>query len=184
MNAGIVTSTIIGGIFLILIMTFNERVSTNSNETTLNNIVKGKISDVREILSYDFRRIGYEVNNSKLLQANENKITFKEEYSGNIHTVSWFFDDSQADTDSKNPNDHPLYRIEDGVKNKINASVVTFKLEYRLKNGNITSNPSASDVKNIRGISVQLVLESPQKYGKIYQVAAWQKTFTPANLQF
>lgn len=182
MNTGIIASAIIGGILMVLIMTFNNRVITDSNQTTLNQIVKDKVSNVSQTMSYDFRRMGYEVNGGAITQANPDEITFKEEYQGSVHTITWLYEPNVAETDTKNPNDHPLYRIVDGVKHQIGASVTSFSLKYRLNNGNDASNPQNLD--NIRRIQVSMVFQSPEPYGKTYQTAAWQKVYSPANLQF
>ncbi len=184
MNTGIITSFIIGGLLMISIVALNERVTMDSNQTAINQIVKNRIDNVSQVIDNDFREMGYGVNGTIITYASPEEVSFQEDLNndGIIHNVTWLYDVSQGVSQTVNPNDHPLYRIVDGVKHMVSASVTSFSLSYIMKNGDQTASPG--NFNEVRKIKVNMVCESPEPYNNIYQGAAWQKTFVPANLQF
>lgn len=184
MNTGIITSFIIGGLLMISIVALNERVTMDSNQTALNQIVKNRTDNVSQVIQRDFREMGYGVQGAIITYASANEVSFQEDLNndGTVNNVTWLYDVSKDVPQTVNPNDHPLYRIIDGVRHMVSASVTSFSLSYTMKNGDQTSSPGKFN--EIRKIKVNLVCESPEPYDKVYQGAAWQKTFVPANLQF
>lgn len=184
MNTGIVTSFIIGGLLMVSIVALNERVLSDSNQTALNQIVKDRIENISQTVSNDFRKMGYNVKGGVITTASKYDISFQSDLNDDdvVHTITWQYDYNQDVPETKNPNDHPLYRIVDGVKHLVGGSITSFSLSYILKNGQETTNPG--NLGDIRRIKVNMVCESPEPYENMYQGAAWQKTFVPANLQF
>ncbi|GAB5408501.1 MAG: hypothetical protein BalsKO_08660 [Balneolaceae bacterium] len=59
MNIGLITTFVIGGIFMISIMMFNQQLASGSQEFLLSTINQEYLDDVVAVISNDFNRIGY-----------------------------------------------------------------------------------------------------------------------------
>ena len=64
MNVGIVTTFLVGGIFLISILSFNQQVLLTTQELTLNSINQNNINDIVTVMTNDFNRIGFNTGSS------------------------------------------------------------------------------------------------------------------------
>ena len=59
MNSSLVITFVIGGLFLISILTFNIQVMNTTQEFTLNTITQSSMDDLIDVLDNDFNRIGF-----------------------------------------------------------------------------------------------------------------------------
>ena len=183
MNTGLSTSFVIGGLIIISIFTLNNRMLKNSQETTLDMMTRTYMTTTSQIIGFDLRKTGYEVAGTAFGTVNDHDITIYGDIDGDgkVDTVTYNYEYNKDLTTSKNPNDHPLYRTFNGKRNLVGIGVTSFTIQYVMKNGSITSNPT--NPANIRKIHVSMVCQSPEGYGKNYQKVSWQKLFVPANLQ-
>ena len=184
MSFSTISSFIIGGLLLLSILALNNRVMNESGDTTYNYMSKKNIDNISQVMTFDMQNLGYGVADSAITEATEYSITFKTDINndGKTDIVRWDYDTSIADQATNNPNDHPLYRIVNGLQTTLHACITSFKFSYILSNGTETYNPTQLDqIKNIR---IQIIAESPEKYNGYYEKSTWQKLFTPANLQF
>ncbi len=156
----------------------------SSDQTTINRVIKENADDVGQVLDLDFRRMGMGIQSGAITFASATKITFKSDTSGTgtPDVITWSFDQSQGVSVTPNPDDHPLYRIVNGVSHRVGMAISSFQLTYTLKDGTVTSTPS--DLSNIRRVDVQMVNESPGSVGNEYLKTYWQKLYIPANIQF
>ncbi len=183
MSFSTISSFIIGGLLLLSILALNNRVMQESGDTTYDFMSKQNIDNISQVMTLDMQNLGYGVADSAITEATEHSITFKTDINndGKSDVVRWDYDTSIADQVTDNPDDHPLYRIVNGVQTTLHACITSFKFSYILSNGTETDSPTQLDqIKNIR---IQIIAESPEKYSGYYEKSSWQKLFTPANLQ-
>lgn len=156
----------------------------SSDQTAMDRVIKTNIDDVGQVLDLDFRRMGMGVLSGSITFASSTKITFQSDTSGSgtPDVTTWSFDTSQGVSETPNPDDHPLYRIVNGVSHRVGMAISSFQLQYTMKDGSVTNTPS--DLANIRRIDVQMVNESPGKVGNQYLKTYWEKLYIPANIQF
>ncbi len=184
MSFSTISSFIIGGLLLLSILALNNRVMQESGDTTFDMMSKQNIENISQIFTLDMQNLGYRAADSAITEATEHSITFKYDIDGDgtLDVVRWDYDESIKDQQTTNPDDHPLYRIVNGVQTTLHACITSFKLSYILTDGTETFNPS--QLGHIRNIRINIIAESPEKYNDYYSKSSWQKLFTPANLQF
>lgn len=188
MNNSIIASFLVGGLLLLAIFKVSNRIIVSSDQTTMNRVVKENVDDVGQVIDLDFRRMGMGILNQPITYASANKITFLSDtsnsgtISGTAETITWVYDTTQSVEGTKNPDDHPLYRIVNGVSHRVGMAITSFKLIYTMKNGTVTTSPAT--LSNIRRIDVEMVNESPEQVGNEYIKSNWQKLYIPANIQF
>jgi hypothetical protein len=178
----LVGSSIIGGIILLAIFSYNTRLNDASLSQTTNNIVQSNLNAVTSILDYDFKKIGFGVNDSvKILNADTSGITFLSDINndGQIKIISYSLSSIDALVATPNPRDRLLYRTIDGSPLLTsNMGVTRFRLYYYDDEGNITS--SRSEIKYFK---VKITCESIYPIEENYYVSAcWNKTINPRNL--
>ena len=180
MNVGIVGSFVVGGIVLISLLNVQLGVQKTANQQTMNLSAKQQLETVVDLVEYDFPKIGYLVGPSAIQNAQANQITFQSDLydQDTVLTVTWRFDTTQANIDTRNPNDFTLRRIISGQTSTINLNIVDFDLRYENSQGNTTVNTDS-----IRGIHVSIVCQSPEMINDRFYEAAWEKTFYPVNLR-
>ena len=199
MNSGITISFIIGGLLLVSILAFNNRVSQYSSNSTLDLAVKNRIETIAELITNDFQKIGYNLpsNTKPFVIVQEQKVQFKADtfFDDNrpFSQIQWEFHTNKPYTDSSNPNDYELTRADNATTGFGNSEIVFpatfFKIEYMDSNGNIIANlPADKDL--IRQVRVEIICESTESASvnnsgePIYPKAVWSKTFYPPNLQY
>jgi hypothetical protein len=132
--------------------------------------------------------------------ADDNRIRFYSDIdnNGQIDEITWWFDTSDAVTTTNNPNDFKLVRTQRNMATNVTESteitlgvtkfVINYYDEYGDSKANKLSTPVA-DPSTIKQIDIELVIESKEKIrysvnadGR-YVASAWEKRFTPRNLQ-
>ncbi len=182
MSLGSIISAIVGGLLIVSLVVLNNRMLKSSANSTYDLISKDYIETINQIFTFDMQNLGYGVTGKMITQASEHSITFKSDLknNGHVNVVTWKYDAGSPDTKTENPNDHPLYRITDGVQTTMHAGVSAFRLSYILSDNKEVFNPVHTD--QIRQVRIHLVSESPYKYGGHYEKSVWDRLFTPANL--
>lgn len=199
MNAGIVTSFIVGGLLMISILTLNIRMSEFTSSTTIDMITKSRMETISELLENDFKKIGQDLPGSvkPFVTMDSDRIKFRSDtYFGDnrpFSMITWEFKTNQGYSNSTNPNDYLLSRDDNipGSPGNITQEfpVTYFEISYLDKNGNPVSGlPNNQGL--IRQIYVEIICESEEPIGTdnsgndIYSSIMWSKTFHPENLQF
>jgi len=212
MNLGLITSYIIAGMLMLAIVTMNINLSTSSSELTVTQIQKQHVQTVTDMLTYDIPKIGfaqngkvtaYEVSpgvNYEMIEvAEDEKLVFNSDIDndGDIDEITWELTDTKVyDSDpSKNQNVKVLIRSQNGVDTEIRSGVKKFTINYYDEYGETKANRMSTPITdplvraNIKQIDVELIIESKEKIrysvnsdGR-YVASAWEKRFTPRNLQ-
>ena len=178
----IVGSTIIGGIILLLLLTYNANVSDASISQTTSNIVQSNLNSIASVLDYDFKKIGFGVTDSiKIIGADTSYISFLSDMdnNGKIDTITYFVSNTNALSSTPNPRDRFLFRtVNTQPPSSSSLGVTVFRLVYYDKHGNVTTN-----LASIKSFKVELYCESTYPLsGNTYPVAYWNKTLNPRNL--
>ncbi len=197
MNINLVTSFIIGGTLLLMLARMNISVGQSATEVAISGNKQMLKSDIQEVVSYDFPKIGYDFSNSiinPIVSADSTSITFKSNLDNSpdstVETIVWEFTSNEV-TSTPNPNDYVLIRSIDGVSQDIIAGVTKFKLNYYDDLGDevpLSIPLSAADISSIRQIEVVLELQSAEAISTFgnadqnYIITIWSKRFTPRNL--
>ncbi len=179
MNLSLISSFLIGGLLLLMLIKTNVGMVETSAESMSDQLAKQNIDAVADIISYDMRKIGYGVQNQKILSISEDAITFQSDLDNNkgVKQVTWHFDKTQSNNATQNPDDYILFRKVDGVDEPVGMGVTQFRMIYY-----DAANNETSDITAVARIKVKLVCQSSEPVDGQYQKTAWEKTFTPLNL--
>lgn len=178
----IIGSSIIGGIILLIILSYNSNVNDASLSQTTTNIVQGNLNSIASELDYSFKKIGFGVSDSvKIITADTSRITFLSDYdnNGTVDTVTYYLSSLDALVNTPNPRDRLLYRvINTQAPNTSSLGVTKFRLFYYDKHGTVTTN-----LAQIRSFKVELFCESTFPLSNnYYPIAYWNKIINPRNL--
>lgn len=185
MNAGIVISTIVGGLLLISVFLLGSRVTQSADQTALNNLAKSEVDAISQYVGFDFDKIGYKATTFPILKAKKHMFTFLGDVNGDgiCDTVTWKYGPDNTGQSNYPPGKHPIFHIVDGVSTEIDRDVVALEIDYILSDGTETNNPQNKEVDQIRKIKVTMTCQLPAAEGEQPQTATWQRTIVPANLQ-
>ncbi len=202
MNLGIPISYIIAGILILMIAGVSINTSRSSNELSLQETQKRKVSDVIEVITYDIPKIGYNLNSrpdTLIKAAGDNYIEFYANIDNSadqsLELIRWELT-STAITETENPNDYELIRTVNGVSQNLNAGIVGFSLRYFSSLGSnsplstpISAVSQKSIIDSINQIEIVLETESAIKLeskagnDERYVKTSWTKRFSPVNLR-
>lgn len=188
---GIVTSFIVGGLLLLAMLQFNNRVLQNSAEMTMSINEKNNIGTIRQVISQDFNMLGFGVGDTITVFNPPNQIRFTSNvYNQGNTQVMWNFQENAPIPQTSNPNDRRLMRVgpvdSSGGTQPTVFNVVDFELTGY---SDIAGTNETTNRSNIRSISVKIVYEAPESVSlnadtTYYPRAVWSKHFVPNNLQF
>ena len=190
MNGSLIITYVIGGLFLISILTFNIQVMNTSSEFALSTYNQANLDNLIEILDNDFNRIGFNTGTAvpfTIITA-QNIIFQSDVYDNDSFgstNVRWYFDKADAASNTSNPNDYYLKRTGPVGSNTIGTiefPVTYFNLTYYTAEGTITS-----DRSSVKKIEVEIILESGEPYKvsdqlEQYPRLVWKRIFVPNNI--
>ena len=210
MNLGLITSYIIAGMLMLAIVTMNINLSTSSSDLTLTQIQKQHVQTVSDMLTYDIPKIGYAQNGKvtaytdpgtgnpyeMIETAEDDRLVFNSDIDndGDIDEITWELTNTKvyASDPDKNQDVYVLVRSQNGVDTEIKSGVKKFTINYYDEYGESKANKMSTPVANtddIVQIDFELIMESKEKIrysvnsdGR-YVASAWEKRFTPRNLQ-
>jgi type II secretory pathway component PulJ len=176
----IVTSTVIGGLLLLMALRLNaQAIETNAIYQGNLNLKEGLVALV-DVVEYDFRKIGYcrdftKINppNIAIVSADSNRIKFLTDIPANpndvgdgiVDTVFYYL--GNVAVNPNNPRERQLYRIVNGqASTGWNLGVTRFALTYFNALGDTIPFP-VTDPKLIYTLEVNLSLETPAPLTKI-----------------
>ena len=178
----IMSSVIIGGIIMVIIVGIIANMSQSSYEkyetvrTESNRIVLARQ------IEFDLEKIGYHAVKPAIQGADSLSIWFNADiYNDGIVRGIRYYLGSPLEAmvmKTRNPRDRVLYREEVGKTPTVyNYGVTDLRFVYYDSTGKPTANRSL-----IRAIDVQLTLETQEPINSRYAGFTWQKLFYPMNL--
>lgn len=181
----IIGSTIIGGLLLLILIRMNITSMQNNYDYGGERIVQQNLVDVVQLLEYDFRKIGYCRDATKIkaayaiIQADTSSITFQTDLpiitspvsdlqygDGIIDTVKYYLSSTSTLSSTPNPNDRILYRVVNhAAAAGSNLGVTKFRITYYDALGDqlgTTSNPLPSSAPfGISSMRIDISVENP-----------------------
>ena len=185
----IIGSTIIAGMVIMILMAVNINTTTSSAALLFTTIEQQKMTQVSEIIQYDFYKIGYLVPGEKIAIADSNEIKFYADIDNDteIDSIHYYVGYTTDLSYTSNPNDKPLYRQRNWQDNLLaEIPVVDFNLSYYDSIGNsldYSSLTSAAGRTLIKSIKIKITVESDELYADEYRTSEWKKKISPKNLR-
>lgn len=192
MNSSLIITYVIGGLFLISILTFNIQVMNTSQEFALNTFTQEKMDNLIEIIDHDFNKIGFNVATAVPFNSiSSQSVSFQSDVYDNdnfgVTNVQWFFDTSDRVISTTNPNDFYLKRvgpIGPSTQGTIEFPVTYFDLKYYTADGTPTNVRS-----EVRKVELEIIIESGEPYylnkdNPQYTKRVWKRIFVPNNINF
>jgi len=185
----IIGSTIIAGMVVMILLAININNTTSSSALLFTTIEQQKITQVSEIIQYDFYKIGYLTSGEKIAIADSNEIKFYADIDNDteIDSVHYYVGYTTDLSYTTNPDDKPLYRqrnYQDSLLAEI--PVVDFNLSYYDSIGNsldYSSLTSSAGRNLIKSIKIKITVESDELYAEEYRTSEWKKKISPKNLR-
>lgn len=192
----ILGSTIVGGLLLLILLRMNDASVENNYLYSGEKIVQQNLVEVVKLIEYDFRKIGYCLDWTKIpnqafsiISADSNKISFLTDIvnttaandygNGIIDTLHYYLGNTSELSATPNPNDRILYRVVNSAAPKgSNLGVTQFKLTYFDALGDTISPLPVSPPFGIVTIQVDIAVENPTAYGNDYSAdrrAIWRQ---------
>ncbi|HET56715.1 MAG TPA: hypothetical protein ENN33_16090 [Ignavibacteria bacterium] len=180
----ILGSTIIGGMLLLILFRMNDAAVENTYVYGGELIVQQNLVEVVTLLEYDFRKIGYCADWTKIpdpshaiLAADSNDITFLTDLNsdGNVDTLRYFTGPTSDLTGTANPRDRMLYRVENNETPRgANLGVTEFSMIYFDAIGNELSFP-ITHPSQIYTMQINITVENTDAYDENYSSAFWRQ---------
>lgn len=182
----ILGSTVIGGLLLMILLRMNDLSVQNNYLYSGEKIVQQNLVEVVKLIEYDFRKIGYCYDWTKIpnqamaiIGADSSGITFLTDIvnttsstdygDGVIDTVHYYLGSTSELALTPNPNDRLLYRVINGETPKgSNLGVTQFRLTYFDASGDRIDSFPASPPFGIASIQIDIAVENPTAYGNDY----------------
>ena len=183
----IVGSFIIAGMVGMILLAVNINNSASSNVILFTTLEQKKVTDVSELIEYDFYKLGYCVSGEKISVADSNEIIFYADVDNNNLTdsIHYYLGETTDLSYTSNPNDKPLYRNRnDSLVSEM--PVVDFNLSYFDSMGNTldyASLTSSAGRELIKSIKIKIKVESDEIYDNHYRSSEWKKKISPKNLR-
>jgi len=185
----IVGSFIIAGMVIMILLAVNINNNASSSVILFTTIEQQKVTDVSELIEYDFYKIGYRIQDEKIAIADSNEIKFYTDiYNDNlVDSVHYYLGETFDLTVTTNPNDRLLHRRRNDTDSLSTAiPVVDFNLTYFDSIGNTLDYASltSSGVRElIKSIKIEITVESDEMYDEQYRASEWKKKISPKNLR-
>lgn len=190
MNIGLVTSFLIGGIFLVAILAFNIQVQSTSQELTLSTINQNSLNDIVEVITNDFNRIGFNTGiATPFTTIDSDDILFQGDVfdgdSYGVTNIRYEFDTTDPVTSTSNPNDYYLVRT--GPTGTSTYGTTKFPAVYFTVNYYTATGSTTTDKASVKKIEVELMVETGEAYSlngtvKEYPRSVWKRIFVPNNI--
>lgn len=191
----ILGSTIVGGLLLMILLRMNDASVENNYLYSGERIVQQNLVEVVKLIEYDFRKIGYckdwtKINQAfAIISADSNQISFQTDIVNTtaandygdevVDTLRYYLGSTSELSATPNPNDRLLYRVINGEAPKgSNLGVTQFKLTYFDALGDTISPLPASPPFGIATIQVDIAVENPAAYENNYSAdrrAIWRQ---------
>lgn len=191
----LISSTIVFGTLMLIALRLNGGTMENVQMFREDLLVQQNLVAVSELLEYDFRKIAYcqdydviESPTEAIRYADTSKIVFwtdlltvAEPYGdGVLDSVTYYVGPVSELTDTPNPNDRLLYRVENNnTPIGVNMGVTTFNIQYYDALRNQLSTPVDS-CQLIQYMQITIQVEHPIKWTKYYNTATFDTVYQSA----
>lgn len=180
----IMGSMIIGGILLMTLFRMSDRATESTYNKTGDLIIQQNIATVVRTLEYDFRKIGYCAEWTKIpnpsksiIFADKDKVKFLTDVDrdGEVDTMYYYIGPASELIYTANPRDRFLYRVVNNEKPvKVNLGVTQFDLVYYNVNKEIIPAPVAVPGE-IYTIQISVAVENIEAYDQKYSQVFWRQ---------
>jgi hypothetical protein len=181
----IIGAAVLVGMLMLTVMNININMNSETYRTASEFHTQTELIQLARIFEFDLYKIGYNVAKPAIVAADTSYLKFKTNLlnvAGARDSIEYIL--GTPVTNSPNPNDNHLLRIENVSTVSISYSVTKFKLTYYNERDSILATPvSSTYLDSIRSIRVQLRLEGPQPIDGEYTGAFYEKLIYPRNLQ-
>ncbi len=176
-----VGSFIIGGLLMMMILRVNANFNQMSIEDRLELIVQESLTELVEEVEYDFRKIGFGIQNSALaiISADTSSISFFADLdnNGSLETISYQLGSTAEVSGTLNPRDRILRRSVDGQSYGGSLGVTNFQLTLYDISRTVTA-----DLTLVKSLDYLITVESPYPSDTTYAISSWRGTIRPRNL--
>jgi len=185
----IVGSFIIAGMVAMILLTVNINNTASSSAILFTTIEQRKVTDVSELIEYDFYKLGYRISDEKISVADSNEIKFYTDINDNdlADTIHYYLGETTDLSSTTNPKDKPLHRNRNNQDSLSTAiPIVDFHLSYFDSIGNALNYSSLTNSAGrelIKSIKVKITVESDEMYDDKYRTSEWKKKISPKNLR-
>ncbi len=180
-------ATVIAGFIILMIIQLNSRMVTSSMDMLSGTITQSDAALSASILEHYMYKIGHRATSNKISIADSNKIKFHGDVNNDssVDTITFYLDEENDFSDTENPNDKGLYRIENNGEAVITSVVTKFELSYFDSIGTqldfaSLSNQSIRD--KIRSIRIFIEFEAAFAVDDYYQGVTWKRIIRPKNI--
>ena len=180
----IVGSMVIGGMLMLILFRLQDNATKNSYNYGGEAIVQQNLVEVVQLIEHDFRKIGYCRDWSQIpdpskaiLTADSTSIRYLTDLDddGTVDSLRYFLGPKSELTETPNPNDRMLYRVENGeTPISANLGVTQFSLEFY----DALSNKLDFPIENpgqIYTMRIDLKVENTSAYDQEYTSAFWRQ---------
>ena len=180
----IMGSIVIGGILMITLFRLSDRATESTYNKMGDLTIQQNIATVVSILEFDFRKIGYCADWTKIpnpaksiIYADSNKIKYLTDVDRNgiVDTMSYYIGPASELIYTANPRDRFLYRVVNSeTPVKVNLGVTQFQLVYYNFNKDIIPSPVAVPGE-IYTIQISVAVEDVEAYDQKYSQVFWRQ---------
>jgi len=179
-----VGSTIIGGLFILMLFRYNAVVVEKNHRYNTQNIVQKNLIELNRIIRSDLNKIGFCLDKTKsnilknpFVEATDSSLAFKTDvavsksdpFGDGIPDVVKYYTGAKV-TETPNSMDKYLYRsVNGGTPLELNYGVTEFSFKYYDKNGNLLTTPVAN-LKLIRIVEYKITIEDVYGYNYQYNI--------------
>jgi hypothetical protein len=183
----ILQSIIVGGMIFLMVLYFNFKMHSVSEDVIANSLVQSEVVSISSILESDLHKVGFNFSdNEKIKTAKSDEIKFVSDIDNNgiIDTISYAISDSLEILETNNPNDRNLYRKINNNDPQIIGRINNLQIEYFDSSGNnlnISSLINSAERIKIAAIGINLNIESGYKIEDEYSTSFWRRKFRIKN---
>lgn len=179
----LLASAVIGSLVLLSFQQFTNDVSQDSYDNTMSHITYGNLDEVKQLIEYDFSRIGLGVNDPDqaiIISADSTDLRYvmDSDSNGVLESMRYYLSNTAAANYTPNPHDRALYRVVNGgAAQTISTGLTDFKIRYFDAGGNATTTPA-----EVRSLSISLEFANPYDATNQYPEMVWRGRVTPPSL--
>lgn len=180
----ILGSTVIGGMLLMILLRMNDKAVENTYYNGAELMVQENLVATVELLEHDFRKIGFCKKwnvlpdpSHAIIAADSTSISFLTDLDNNgvVDTLHYYLGPTSELSNTANPRDRILYRVENSQSPKgSNLGVTQFRLTYFDALGNQLPFPITVP-SAIYIMQIDVTVEDFESYNQNYSTAFWRQ---------
>jgi hypothetical protein len=188
----ILTSTIIGGMLLLLVLKLNLFMSEAGYSSDTELRLQQNTKTLADIMNSDFRKIGYKFDDTAILTAQKDRFKFVGDLerpgqpgAGAVDTVEYFLEDSTNSLGTTNLSDIILVRVLNNKDTIDGPSLGLVKMQFTYLDS--VSTPTA-DLSKIRYIKTEMWVQPTESRNNFVTgnndstFTYWEFTIYPRNI--